>query len=91
MGLNSRTIKNRSEEDKTIKGPVGIPFPKNEMKVPHTPEIAPKIADQNRYRFICIAIREAETAGIISSAEARITPTICKEVMIQKAIRTHKT
>ena len=66
----------------TIAGPVGSFVARELAAVPQIPDIAPKRAESVTITQSLLVHCLAATAGAISMALIRITPTVCKPVII---------
>jgi len=76
--LNKILIKNKTEINATIKGPVGK-LKINERTMPKTTPIKPIRKEKINVCLISFAIFTAVAGGITTSAETRMMPTILVE------------
>ncbi len=66
----------------TIAGPVGSFGTRELAAVPEMPDTAPKSAESVTMTHSLLVHWRAATAGVISMALMRITPTVCNPIMI---------
>ena len=76
--MNNKLIKNKTEINATIKGPVGK-LKTNERIIPKTTPIKPTRKEKINVCLISLAIFTAVAGGITTSAETRMIPTILVE------------